>query len=153
MAGINAICAEGEAFRITHFISTPTWEAVLYRPETVPDYLLVVAEWQGQFAGAGRLFPEPANSLSHHVAELGMFVLKPYRGQGIGRQLLTWILAWAVEAKLEKITLSVFATNWPAIRLYQQFDFIQEGRQQRQIKKGKQYVDRLLMARFLDQTL
>lgn len=152
ITGINTVCAEGGAFYTTHFIPTPQWESVLFRPETVPDHLLVVAEWEGCFAGAGRLFPGLENSLFRHVAELGMFVLKPYRGRGIGRQLLAWMLEWAAEAGLEKITLAVFATNQPAIRLYKRFGFVEEGRQRRQIKIGDRYVDQLLMARFLDPT-
>jgi hypothetical protein len=150
--GINAICAEGGAYYITHFIPSPQWEAVLYRPETLPDHLLAVAEWEGRFAGAGQLFPGPENTLFRHVAELGMFVLKPYRRQGIGRQLLVWMLDWATEVGLEKINLAVFTTNQPAIQLYKQFGFLEEGCQRRQIKVGEEYVDLLLMARFLGRT-
>lgn len=150
MAGLNAICAEGGAFRATRFIPTPQWDAALYRPETAPDHLLVVAESEGCLVGVGRLFPEPKHTLCRHVAELGMFVLSPYRRRGVGRQLLAWLLEWAAEAGLEKITLSVFATNRPAVRLYQQFGFIAEGCQRRQIKLGDRYVDRLLMARFFN---
>jgi RimJ/RimL family protein N-acetyltransferase len=151
IAGINALCVEGEAFYTTQFVPSPRWEAVLYRPEAVPDHLLAVAEWEGRFAGAGRLFPGAENTLFRHVAELGMFVLKAYRRRGIGHELLAWILGWAAESGLEKITLSVFATNQLAIQLYQRFGFVEEGRRRRQIKVGEQYLDELLMARFLNE--
>jgi len=151
MRSIDTICAEGGAFYITHFIPTPQWQAVLYQPTTVPQHLLVVAEWEGQFLGAGRLFRGESHTLLRHVAELGLFVLKPYRGHGIGRALLTWMINWASTVGIEKITLDVFATNRPAIHLYHQLGFVEEGCQQRQIKVGDHYIDRLWMALFLQQ--
>ena len=149
VAGINAICAEGGAFYTTHFVSSRQWQQVLYQPEAVPDHLLIVAERDNLFMGAGRLFPGKGNTLSQHVAELGMFVLEPYRRQGVGTQMLAWILNWASGTGIEKVTLSVFATNQPALHLYHKFNFIQEGRLQRHIKLNNEYIDFLLMSRFL----
>lgn len=148
--GIETICVEGGAFYTTYFVASPQWERVLFDPTAAPDHLLIIAEWKGQFVGAGRLFPGEHNTLFRHVAELGMFVLRPYRRRGIGTTLLGWMLAWAAGAGLEKITLTVFATNTAAIRLYQKFGFVEEGRQQRHLKIGDRYIDRLLMAYFLE---
>jgi RimJ/RimL family protein N-acetyltransferase len=149
IAGIDAVCVEGGAFYTTRFSLSPRWQRVLYRPESMPDHLLVVAEQDSRFVGAGRLFPGDENTMCRHIAELGMFILKPYRHQGIGTQMLTWMLDWATQAGIEKVTLSVFATNEPALCLYRKFNFIQEGCLQRQIKQGSKYIDFLLMARFL----
>ncbi len=150
VAGINTICKEGGAFYTTRFIPSPRWQQVLNRPESMPDHLLIVAEQNGCFVGAGRLFPGGENTLCQHVAELGLFVLRPYRCQGVGTQLLAWMLDWAVQAeKIEKITLSVFATNEPALRLYRKFNFVQEGCLRQQIKHGMDYIDFLQMAYFL----
>ena len=126
ITGINMICAEGGAFYTPHFISSPAWDNVLYAPDQHLDHLLVVAEVDGVFAGSARLFPEPAHSYASHVVELGMFVLPPYRRLGIGKALLEWGIAWASTQAYERITLGVFASNWPAIALYQQLGFAQE---------------------------
>ncbi len=150
ISGINAICVEGEAFYTTRFVVTPQWEAVLYRPETLSDYLLMVAEWKGQVVGAGRLFPGGKYTLLSHMAELGIFVLRPFRHQGIGTLLLACLMDWAVQQGIEKITLSVFATNQPAMRFFGRHGFIQEGCLRRQIKTGERYIDLLLMGLFLN---
>lgn len=147
--GINTVCAEGGAFFTSHFIPSPSWEAVLYHPSSVPTHLLAVVECDGHFAGAGRLFPGPGHSFFTHVVELGMFVLKSYRHQGVGKQLLGWMLNWATVAGFEKVTLSVFATNKPAINLYTHFGFVEEGCLQRHLRVEGQYVDLLLMGVFL----
>lgn len=153
LAGLNLICQEGGAFYITYFDLSAQWEAALFRPDSVSDHLIAVVECDGLFAGAGNLFPGSTNTLCQHVADLGIFILPPFRRHGVGKQLLDWMLAWASQKGLEKITLGVFATNRPAIQLYASFGFEQEGRQRRQVKVGDQYIDILLMARFLEQRL
>lgn len=149
IGSINAICAEGNAFYTTRFVASQQWEAALYQPEQVPDHLLVVAELDGSFAGAGHLFPGPEHTLYRHVGEAGLWVLKPYRRQGIGRQLMDWMLSWAVQSGLEKVILNVFATNRAALALYTELGFVEEGRRVRQFKVEDGYADEILMACFL----
>ena len=149
VSGINAICAEGGAFYTTRFVATPQWKGALYHPEKVPDHLLAVAECDGQIVGAGRLFPGGEYSLLNHVAELGLFVMKPFRNQGIGTQLFAQLRDWATQGNIEKITLTVFATNKPAIQFYRKHGFSQEGCLSRQIKTGEHYIDLFLMGLFL----
>ena len=149
ISGINAICLEGRAFYTKHFVSTPQWDAVLYHPETSPDHLLLVVEWDGRIIGAGRLFPGGKYTLFRHVAELGIFILKPFRRQGFGTQLLTHLMLWATQRSLEKITLVTFSTNLPAIMFFEKHGFVREGRMRHQIKIEEQYVDLLLMGQFL----
>jgi RimJ/RimL family protein N-acetyltransferase len=147
--GINAICSEGESFYTTRFVNTPQWDAVLYHPETVPDHFLLVAEWNGRIVGAGRLFPGGEYTLFNHVAELGIFVLKPFRRQKFGTQLLTQLMLWATQSGLEKITLATFSTNLPAILFFEKQGFLQEGQMRNQIKIENRFVDLLLMGKFL----
>lgn len=146
---INIICDESGVFYTTRFIFTPQWEAVLYHPERVSDHMLVVAEWNGKIIGAGRIFPGGEHTLMNHVAELGLFISRPFRHQGIGTKLLAWLMDWTAQGNIEKITLTVLATNEPAIQFFRKHDFIQVGRMSRQIKTSEHYVDLLLMERFL----
>ncbi len=150
IAGINAIAREGGAFHITHFVPAGQWEKVLFNPGSAPNCRLLIAESASRFAGALRLFPGASHTFYRHVGEIGMFVLPPFRRQGIGAQLLTAALAWAEEAGLEKITLSVFATNQPALHLYRKFGFIEEGCQRKQIKIDDVYINSILMGFFLN---
>ena len=78
-----------------------------------------------------------------------IFVLKPFRHQGIGTHLLAELMGWATQEGFEKITLVVFATNQPAIVFFEKHNFFLEGRMQRQIKLGGSYIDLLLMSKFL----
>jgi L-amino acid N-acyltransferase YncA len=149
ISGIEAVCAEGGAFYTTRFVNTPQWDAVLHHPETVSDHMLAVADLDGEIIGAGRLFPGGVYTLMNHVAELGLFVSKPVRQQGVGTMLLNWLVNWAIQAKLEKITIYVFSTNDPAVRFFGKHGFIQSGRMHRQIKTSGHYIDVLLMERFL----
>ncbi len=149
IAGMNAVCAEDKYFYAEQYIPTPQWEAVLRCPDTVPDHLLLVAELEGQFVGAGRVFPGPWGPKDHHTAEIGLFVLKPFRNQGIGTRLLASMLDWARDTDYEKVTLSGLATNERAIHLFKKFGFVVEGVRRRQFKVGQEYVDELLMAKFL----
>lgn len=149
IAGINEICIEGGAFYIREFQLSEQWQVALCQPNAVTDHLILIAEWQGQFAGSIRLFPGQSHTLHRHVADLGLFVLKPYRRLGIGTLLMVKAIEWARSSKLEKTTLIVFGTNLPAIRLYQRFGFQQEGCLRRQIKIDNQYIDLLQMSLFL----
>lgn len=149
ISGINTICSEGGAFYTTRFVITPQWEAVLHHPEMAPDHNLVVAEWNGEVIGSGRLFPGGRYTLMNHTAELGLFVLKPFRRQGIGRRIMDYLANWAIQTGLEKITLTVLATNEPAIHFFKAYGFSEEGRMRRQVKIMDEYTDLLLMAHFL----
>lgn len=84
-----------------------------------------------------------------HVGRLGMFVRREWRGQGIGRQLLTACLSLAKEGKLERIELQVFADNTAAIRLYESVGFRREGLKARGRKWRDRYQDVALMAVWL----
>ena len=89
-----------------------------------------------------------------HRGTLGMSVLKEWRDQGIGRALLEGLIHWGNEHPvLEKLCLSVFATNERAIALYRKMGFVEEGRCPRAIKLSPgSYADELLMHRFVCET-
>jgi RimJ/RimL family protein N-acetyltransferase len=149
VAAIEAVCAEGMYFQTDTFVPNEHWKAVLDRPESVPQHLLAVAELEGEIIGSVRLFAGMCGPKDRHVAELGILVLPPHRGQGVGRRLMTYALDWATDQGLRKITLSVFATNRRAIRICEQFGFAAEGEREMQYRIQGEYVDEILMAKFL----
>ena len=149
IAGINRVCEEGGAFSTTQFIPTKIWNDALYDPDSNPKLLLYIAEWDAQFAGSIRLFPGQQNTYLRHVAQLGMFVEARHRRKGVGTALLSTSIQWAKKQNLEKITLSVFSTNIPAIRLYKKFGFSIEGTRKYQYKNDGKYSDQVLMGIFL----
>lgn len=66
-----------------------------------------------------------------HVGQLGMGLLPAYRGQGLGRRLLQETLQRVFANGLRRVELDVFASNGPAVRLYEQEGFVIEGRKRR----------------------
>ncbi len=87
--------------------------------------------------------PHPA---SQHVADLGLMVDSDHRRRGIGRALLEAAVAWAESAGVHKLELHVFPYNEPAIALYEKFGFVKEGYRRNHYRRGKEYVDAVLMA-------
>ena len=84
-----------------------------------------------------------------HVATLGMFVISTHRGRGIGSGLMREALRWAREHGVERVELTVYPHNEPAIALYRRFGFVEEGRLIRHAKKSYGYEDEILMAVWL----
>lgn len=148
VAGINEICAEGGYFYTPHYVPTLRWEAALHRPESVPDHLLLVAEIDDMFVGAAQLFPLSTDQANGHVGELGIYVLAPFRGKGVGATLMREILRQASTWDYTRVVLSVLSTNERAIRLYEKFGFAIQGRRRREYAFiGEQ--EELIMARSL----
>ena len=87
-----------------------------------------------------------AHPASRHVADLGLMVAPSHRRHGIGRALLARAVEWGEEAGIEKLELHVFPHNEPAIRLYEQFGFEQEGFRRRHYRRGGELMDAVLMA-------
>jgi RimJ/RimL family protein N-acetyltransferase len=66
-----------------------------------------------------------------HVGRLGMGLLPAYRGQGLGKRLVREVLSRTFGNGLLRVELQVFASNVPAVRLYEQERFVLEGRKRR----------------------
>jgi ribosomal protein S18 acetylase RimI-like enzyme len=85
-----------------------------------------------------------------HVGRLGMGLLPDYRGQGIGKRLAVETIQAAREAGIERVELDVFASNEPAVALYQSLGFITEGIKHRARRLDGQYDDNVFMALFVE---
>jgi ribosomal protein S18 acetylase RimI-like enzyme len=82
-----------------------------------------------------------------HRGILGMGVIAPFRGKGLGGGLLAACIAHAPKCNIEKIELSVYTDNAHAIALYRKFGFTDVGiwRDYRRVDGKTQ--DALLMER------
>jgi RimJ/RimL family protein N-acetyltransferase len=68
--------------------------------------------------------------------EIGMMVAADRRGQGVGTALVAAAIDWARAQGLHKLTLSVFPQNEAAIALYRKFEFVEEGRRAKHIRRA-----------------
>jgi L-amino acid N-acyltransferase YncA len=84
-----------------------------------------------------------------HVGQLGTFVLRDWRGRGIGKQLAVHTLAFAKSAGYEKLVIYVRASNVDALMFYARLGFVSCGRLSRQVKIAGEHDDEIVMEMFL----
>lgn len=82
-----------------------------------------------------------------HVGTVGMGLDAPYRGQGLGREMLQSVFDIAGRVGIERVELQVYASNESAVKLYRKFGFVTEGVKSRARKMDGQYDDIIMMAR------
>src|SRR3954454_15663712 len=90
--------------------------------------------------------PRAPRRASAHVADLGLLVASGWRRRGVGSALLEQSVAWARAAGVRKLELHVFPHNEPAIALYERFGFRREGYRVAHYRRGREYLDAILMA-------
>ncbi len=111
--------------------------------------LIIVAQVDEQVVGMAHLVKGrlPKNK---HVGFLGISILKDFRGNGIGNAMMNYTIEWAKrQNELEKISLTVFSTNNPAINLYRKLGFTIEGRMKKHYKIEGKYIDDIAMTKLL----
>jgi RimJ/RimL family protein N-acetyltransferase len=107
-----------------------------------------VADAAGTIVGWCDVHRETLDSYAH-VGHLGMGVAAAWRGRGVGERLMRATLDAARSAGLEKIELSVYATNTRARALYEKVGFVLEGTRVRGRKVDGEYEDVHIMGLIL----
>jgi L-phenylalanine/L-methionine N-acetyltransferase len=110
-----------------------------------PNAAVFVAEDDGRIVGRLSIARDQ-HPASRHVADLGLMVAMSHRRRGIGTKLLEAAVDWARHSEVRKLELHVFPHNEPAIKLYEEFGFVQEGYRRGHYRRGNEYVDAILMA-------
>lgn len=85
-----------------------------------------------------------------HTGSLGMGILKPQRGKGIGSMMMEEVIRQAWDLGMEKICLEVYSHNTAGIALYKKFGFIEEGKKIKEVKMDGKYFDNIVMGLFLE---
>lgn len=112
---------EAQQYRITEYIEQEGW-------------VILLAVQNGQLIG-NLDFRNGGQLRNQHTGEFGMSVHPNYQNKGVGKHLLTALLDWAkANPLIEKVKLSVFTNNEPAIYLYKKLGFIKEGELQSEVK-------------------
>jgi RimJ/RimL family protein N-acetyltransferase len=128
----NLSPVEDEARFLRKFKANPTWVFFIAKlDDVVIGHLDLLAGNHPQ---------------TRHLAKLGMAVLGPYRGKGVGTLLLDEALAWAENVGLRGIELEVMSNNPKAIRLYERLGFSEAGRRRDAVLIENGYVDLVQMA-------
>lgn len=148
---VDSVAREGRYFLRSRFQVEVQKEREFITKTADEGNLMLLAMVDGLLVGWLTLF-RGHQEFRRHTAELGIGVLRGYRGLGIGTALMEYALAWAAEHDIEKVNLGVRANNDPAQDLYRKLDFVVEGRRMGDIKDHKgRYYDTVEMAYFVRQ--
>jgi ribosomal protein S18 acetylase RimI-like enzyme len=110
------------------------------------DAALVVALADGRLAGLGywRRYARPTH---RPHADLEKIAVAPaVQGRGVGRAILAELIAAAVEARIEVLTLDLRGDNDRAVELYESLGFRRYGRLERFVAVGDVRYDKLFYA-------
>ena len=126
--------------------SLEVWRKRLAEPEEGRYNLLAIVG--DEIVGHLGLSTEPHRPRRKHVGEIGMSVREDFQGQGVGTALLQAAVDMADNwLNLQRLELTVFVDNEPAVRLYKKYGFEIEGTLRRHSFRAGQYVDVYFMAR------
>lgn len=117
--------------------------------ENAVKNLFAVADSNGMIVG-GIVLTSPSSPKSSHVRYLGMWLIRAFRGQGVGSELLRFAENWARDrGSITRIILDVYASNIGAINLYIKHGFQFEGCRKKNAFVGGAFVDEISMAKDL----
>lgn len=80
-----------------------------------------------------------------HTGSLGMGIIKPHRGKGLGERMLVECIRQAKSNGLEKVCLDVYSHNAAGIKLYEKLGFQYEGKRIKEAKIDGKLLDVVLM--------
>ena len=109
----------------------------------------LVAQAGDEVVGYCELVTHPDIPRHRHVGEIEMIVThEAWRGKGVGRALMTAMIDLADNwLQLNRLGLTVWATNTAAIELYQEFGFAHEGTMPAYVFSEGKYIEAHIMGR------
>jgi ribosomal protein S18 acetylase RimI-like enzyme len=105
---------------------------------------------EGELLGVAGFYVLAGPKLAHRGNIWGVYVRPAGRGKGLGRVLISHLLAEAA-TQVKQVHLTVVTDNAAAVRLYQQLGFETYGTEPRSLMAGGRYFDEYLMVRKLDE--
>jgi L-amino acid N-acyltransferase YncA len=145
LAGVlNGIIAEGRYTALTgHW--TPEAE-LAFLQSLGPRSEIFVAVVGGHIVGFQVIEPFAAYTTAmDHVAILGTYVQRDFRGRGLGQRLAQATFQFAREQGFEKIVIYVLAHNEGGLAYYRRLGFVERGVLVRQTKLDGVYYDEVFM--------
>jgi ribosomal protein S18 acetylase RimI-like enzyme len=104
----------------------------------------------GALLGVAGFYVLSGPKLAHRGNIWGVYVRPAGRGKGLGKALISHLLAEAAPL-VKQVHLTVVTDNAAAVRLYQQLGFETYGTEPRSLLAGERYFDEYLMVRMLDE--
>jgi len=120
----------------------PAWDAA-----HLPDHRLVARDDAGQVVGWAALAPVSDRCVYAGVAENSIYVAPQVQGRGVGRALLTAVVASAEQAGIWTVQTGIFPENQVSVRLHKACGFRVVGVRERLGRLHGRWRDVLLLER------
>ncbi|WP_072571201.1 N-acetyltransferase [Enterobacter sp. SA187] len=144
---LRQLNAQPEVYHDTLQIPHPSMEMWQERLKPQPGRRHLVACIDGIVTGHLALSVEQ-NPRRSHVATFGISVSPDFRNRGVGSALLREMVNLCDNwLRIERIELTVFVDNAPALALYRKYGFETEGTGKKYALRNGEYIDALFMAR------
>lgn len=131
-------------------ISVEQEEAFIENSLQKENVLFIVAEVNGKVVGNLNFSGGPRQRTAH-VGEFGVSVLKEYWGNGIGEELIKYLINWSKSSKIiRKINLKARPDNVRGIHLYRKLGFTEEGLIKRDFLINGEFYDSVIMGLMID---
>ncbi|MBS0848233.1 GNAT family N-acetyltransferase [Citrobacter sp. JGM124] len=142
------IYSQPALYRDTLQLPHPTLDKWQSRIASLPTgHYSLVACLENKAVGQLTLMVEPSPRRSH-VATFGLGVNEKYQGQGVASALMQEMVNLCDNwLRIERIELTVYTDNAPALALYRKFGFEVEGTGKCFAFRDGHYVDAYFMAR------
>jgi L-amino acid N-acyltransferase YncA len=142
---VAAIYGEGlQTGQATFETSVPAWEA--WSSSHLEDHRLL-AELDGAVVGWTALAPVSARAVYAGVVEESIYVAAGAQGRGIGRTLLTSLLAGADRAGIWTVQTGIFPENLASLALHRRCGFRTVGTRERLGRLNGVWRDVVLLER------
>jgi ribosomal protein S18 acetylase RimI-like enzyme len=112
--------------------------------ETLSSGYVAGAFLQGQLVAVAGFRPLDREKTRHRGDIWGVYVAPEARGHGVGRQIVTYVLAYA-RTRVVQVHLAVTASNAAAVALYENLGFVRYGTEPRALLVEGRYLDEHLM--------
>jgi ribosomal protein S18 acetylase RimI-like enzyme len=132
---------------IREHMSTTVADAAARLRRSSPEGDFVVGAFDdGRLVGMAGYYREKGEKIHHKGHIWGVYVNQQYRGQGVGKALMSELLGQVrAQGGLEQVNLSVSADQLAAKQLYLSLGFEVYGHERQALKVGEDYVDKDLM--------
>jgi L-amino acid N-acyltransferase YncA len=142
---VRAIYLEGiETGQATFETAAPEW--TVWDAAHLPTPRLVARLGQ-EVAGWAALSPVSSRCVYAGVGEVSVYVGADYRGKGLGRALLTTLIAASERTGLWTLQAGIFPENEASVRLHKSCGFREVGRRERIGRRDGAWRDTLLLER------
>lgn len=116
-----------------------------------PDFLIYIVYDENVFDSVGYI-QFHIDSIIHRRCEVGYVVHPMYQGRGYGSEMVKWsmftVLNW--DDEINRMWLTVFPENKPAIKLYEKYGFEIDGIMREYVYKNGIYRDVNIMSVLLN---